>query len=208
VSETLTKPKVPAEYRGLARLFHDEVKRVDVRLDRAVAAIAAPLRARLRRHPRLRDEQVAIATKLYARDVPAAFRLGEIEVTPDRDAFEIAELRVTATWINATAWDSDAHEPGVAIARYAMALDHGRLAMRWTPRAIVSMHAIGRWHERSGLRDHAMLLRDLSVLAAADDADEKVATPDGGFWLGAMQVMGDVHKVPVHARNVRTWVGD
>jgi hypothetical protein len=211
VLASLDQSKVPAEYRGLARLFRDEVKAVDVRLDRTLVTIAAPLNARLRRHPRLRHEQIAIAVKLYGRDVPAAFRLGEVEVHPDRDAFEITETRLTATWMNATAWrDDDATEQGIAVARFALAMRPRRgMAQVWTPVALISAHAIGRWFSRTGLRDHAALVRDLAVLAlAADDGDDRVATPVGGCWLGAVETMRGAGKVTARARNVRTWVGD
>jgi hypothetical protein len=40
VPATADKPRVPAEYRGLARVFRDEVKRIDKVMDRALAAIA------------------------------------------------------------------------------------------------------------------------------------------------------------------------
>jgi hypothetical protein len=205
----IDQSKVPAEHRGLARVFRNEVRAVDVRMDAALAAIAAPLNARLRRHPRLRHEQVAIAVKLYRMTVPAAFRLGEVEVTPDRDAFEIAEMRLTATWLNATAWrDDDATEQGIAIARLVLAMRPRRgMVQVWTPCALVSAHALGRYFERTGLRDHTSLVRDLAVLAdAADAGDDRVATTDGGCWLGSMQTMRGAGKVTARARNVRTWV--
>jgi hypothetical protein len=208
VSATLERPKVPAEFRGLARLFRDEVKRVDVRMNEALAAIARPLVARLRRHPRLRHELIAAAVKIYHATTPAEFRLGEIEVNPDRDAFLIAETRATATWINIAAWNNDdATEPGVAVARFALAMRPGRgMVQAWIPRGIVSLHALARRLERGADRSHDALLADLAVLTAAGADDDRMATPSGGFWLGPMEVMGGTDKVTARARNVRTWV--
>jgi hypothetical protein len=206
---TADKPRVPAEYRGLTRLFREEVRAVDEAFDRALATIAAPLIARLRRHHRLRHELVAAAVHRYRRTAPAAFRLGEVSVMPDRDAFEIAEVRLTATWINSTTWDSDAHEPGVAVARASLAMRPGRgMVQEWMPIAICSAHGIGRWFERTGLRDHGMLVRDLAVLAAAGDDGDHVATPDGGYWLGSVIIMGGTDKVTARARHIRTWVDE
>jgi hypothetical protein len=199
---------VSADYRGLARRFRDDVRATDARMDRVVATIIAPLLARLRRHPRLREEQIAIAAKLYARDVPAAFRISEtVEVCGDRAHFSISEVRFTATWMNSTEWiDTAALEPGIAVVRYALALVNGRLEKHWTPSALVSMHGLSRWFERTGLRDHAALMRDLAVLASSADESEKVRTVGGGYWLGATETMGGTDRVTARARNVRTWV--
>ena len=78
--------------------------------------------------------------------------------------------------------------------------------MHWVPVAIVSLHALARWFERSGLRDHAALLTALAVLAdAAEDGDE-VETPDGGRWLGGIEPMRGTDRQTAHARNIRTWL--
>ena len=90
---------------------------------------------------------------------------------------------------------------------YALALVKGRLVKLWTPRALVSLHALGRHLERTGLRDHDRLLADLAVLADdAGDEGGKVPTPDGGCWLGPMQKVGGSDGVSARARTVRTWV--
>jgi hypothetical protein len=208
VSVTLDRPKVPAEFRGAARLFRNEVKRVDEVMDPALAAIAKPLVARLRRHPRLRRELVAAAVHQYRRTIPAAFRFGEIEVTPDRDKFAIRETRLTATWINAVSWHPDAVEAGIAIASCKLTMrPKVGLVHIWKPRAIISLHAIARWFERSGSRDHERLLADLAVLTALGDDCDHVATP-GGFWRGEMETMEGKDKLTTTARNVRTFVGE
>jgi hypothetical protein len=67
------------------------------------------------------------------------------------------------------------------VASCAVALVNGRLTVRWTPYATVSMHAPGRWFERTSIRDHAMLVRDLAILALAPDEGDHVPT------LGAPQ---------------------
>jgi hypothetical protein len=96
---TLEAPRVGAEFRGLARRFRNEVQAEDVRLEKALPAVTAPLVARLRRHPRLRHELVVAAVHLHRKLVPATFRLGEIMAIPSRDEFAIIETRLTATWM-------------------------------------------------------------------------------------------------------------
>jgi hypothetical protein len=203
---TIERPKVPAEFKGLARRFRNEVKRTDEVMDKALAIIARPLVARLRRHTRLRHELVAAAVHQYRRTVPVEFRFGEVELNADRDAFEIAETRATATWINSRDWDSDATEAGVAIARCSLAMrPRVGLVHVWMPRAIVSMHALARRIERGADRSHAALLADLAVLASSADDGDHVAT-SGGFWRGEVEVMQGTDKVTTKARNVRTWI--
>jgi len=52
--------------------------------------------ARLRRHPKLRDEQIAGAAKTYMREVRAAFRISKtVDLCPDRALFSIGETRLT-----------------------------------------------------------------------------------------------------------------
>jgi len=48
------------------------------------------------------------------------------------------------------------------VARRTLALVNGRLTVHLAPHAIVSLHALGRWFERTGLRDHDALVRDLT----------------------------------------------
>jgi hypothetical protein len=78
----------------------------------------------------------------------------------------------------------------------------------WPPIGIVSAHAVGRWFERTGLRDHAMLLRDLAVLVDAGDDGDRVATPEDGSWLGGVEPMRGSDGSIARARSIRTWVGD
>jgi hypothetical protein len=169
----------------LARVFRDCVKAEDRQFDKTALAIAAPLRTRLKRHPRLRHEQIAGTIQRWRASIPATFRLGDVDVVPERDAFSLSENRLTATWMAADEWDDpDYREPGVAIARFSLTLHLRRLNGRWTPSAVISLHALARAIERSGLRDHDLLTAELAVLASAPADGEEVATPSGGYWIG------------------------
>jgi hypothetical protein len=195
---------VPAEFAGLTRLFRGEVLATDALFDKAIATIAKPLHSRLRSHPKLRHEAIAGASRLYRLIVPMAFRFGAVEIMPDRAAFAICETRVTVSWINNTVWnDADYVEPGVALARFSLTLMDGKLREQWLPIAIVSFHAMSRWFERTGKRDHAVLLGDLATLLDADDADDEVET-DHGLWIGSRVVMKSKSGKAI-ARSVRTF---
>jgi hypothetical protein len=129
VSATLLRPavpRVPVEYVGLARRFRDAVQAIDTETDRALAAITAPLRARARRHPKLRHEQIAQAERVYRGTVPSDFRIGTIAIDRDRASFRIAETRICPTWMNDCAWqDVRYREPGVALSSYTIAPSEG-----------------------------------------------------------------------------------
>jgi hypothetical protein len=206
VSAALTHsgPRVSAEFRGLTRLFRDRVRAVDMQFEQALVAVLAPLRERLKRHPRLREEQVKIAVLTYRREIPTEFRLGELTITPDRDCFEVRETKLIATWFNAVAWgDDDQREPGVALAKYLLKLEHGRLKIGWTPIALVSAHALGQYVERTGNRAHASLVADLAVLADAGADGDHIAVGDG-WWVGGSVFVRGKNGI-VSSRAIRTY---
>jgi hypothetical protein len=208
MSATLDRTRVPPEYTGRARVFRDRVREADEVMDRVLASIAAPLNARLKRHPRLRHELIAAAVKLYYGLVPAVYRLGTVEVTPSRDDFAVREVRVTATWMHSPMWaGADPIEPGVALCNFAFAMRGRKMTETWTPIALISLHALSRWFERTRCVEHGMLLRDLTTLIGAGVDGDRVPTPDG-CWRGSVGPMFDVHGVRTGARSVRTWAPD
>jgi hypothetical protein len=153
---------------------------------------------------RLRPEQARIAALAYRRTVPGDFRLGELTINPDRDAFTVSETRLTATWFTASTWvHGDTREPGVTLAAFGVCLDHGRLQVRWTPVAVVSAHALGRRLERGAVHSHAALAADLALLADAGPEGDRVPAGDG-WWIGGVVQMQGRHGISV-ARAVRTF---
>jgi hypothetical protein len=207
VSAVLThsSPRVSAEARGKVRLFRAEVRAADTRFEAALASVLTPLRERLRHHVRLREEQARIAALAYCRTVPSEFRIGELTLHPDRDRFLAQETRLISTWFNSVAWDDDAaREPGVALVTYTVRLERGRLRVSWEPIAAISAHALARHFERTGNRDHGVLVRDLAVLADAGADGDQVPAGDG-YWMGSTVQMQGRHGVINSARSVRTF---
>jgi hypothetical protein len=201
---THSGPRVSAEFRGLARVFRAEVRAVDMRFEAALAALLQPLRERLKRHPRLREEQVKIAALAYRRETPGEFRLGALTIIPDRGHFMVQETRLIATWFNATAWgDDDAREPGVALVTYTVRLERGWLRVGWVPLAIISGHALARRLERGRDRARAALVADLALLADAGADGDRIAVGDGWWVGGSVFVQGKVGIV--RCRAVRTF---
>jgi hypothetical protein len=185
--------RVPPEFRGLARVFLQEVAAVDADAIAAIAAVNAMLRRRLTKNPHLRREQVREIRQAWERTVPTAF-LFERQFSGDHRRLLIAELRISATGWHDDKWEHSTPEQGLSLCALSIDTRMARL-FQTTPRASVSMHALGRWFQRTGSRDHDQLVRDLRALAtfaAADapplaDEDAKtevtIACPTGK-WVG------------------------
>ena len=132
--------RVPFEFIGPARVFRDKVKVVDTAMDEALVVITAPLRARLKRHHKLRTEMLADTTRRYNALVPAEFRIGEVEGTKHKTEFAIVETRLSASLLHCIAWvDPEIREPGVTICKFTFSVHKGRLQRRWTPTCNVSI---------------------------------------------------------------------
>jgi hypothetical protein len=195
---------VPAEHLGQARLFRDSVRREDLLIEAAMDTMAAPLNERLRRKPLLRPETPMGVLRIWAQTVPTGFRIGPSRVQPARAEFAIVETRITVSWLNDRAWENDEHERGLAVCNVVFAVHGGRLIRQWQPVVNVSFHGLGRWFERTGKRQHELLLADLTTLAEApDDAGEKVYCPPRGIWLGdVIDAFDDTARRGVKLRNV------
>jgi hypothetical protein len=206
MSETIEYRPVGAEARGLARVFRQQVVEVDAAFQAALAPILAPLRARLRRHPKLRPEQVAEVERVYTRTIPQKFRVGRIEGAKTKVEFALREVRLTASWLIDHGWNDPSKEKGVSLCRYVLAVQSGRLIEGWTPLASISPHALGRWHERSGQRDHDALFGDISMLSNLDSDVTEVPTA-GGRWLGVSDTASNDGQ-PCRIFNCRTWLAN
>jgi hypothetical protein len=156
--------KLPAEYRGLARVFRQQVECEDHVLGRVLVAILEPLRARLERHPNrgLRAEQVAAAVRRYRGETPATFRIGAVTVVEHPRRFSIEEQRLAATWHTDLAWENGGEEVGVAVCTVQLALRDGVIGGEWHALALVSLHALGRRLERGADPSYAALFADLA----------------------------------------------
>jgi hypothetical protein len=206
VLDAATSSRVPAEFTGAARVFRTAVQAEDRVVDRALNVIARPLKERLRRHPKLRPEQPMGVLRQWAQSVPTGFLLGHPHVVCLRTEFAITEHRISSSWLYNDEWNNDERERGLSVCRFVFAVRRGKLTLRWTPVACVSLHAMGRWFERSGLREHEALTAALAVLVETDESLERVNTRDG-FWLGGVvEAMNDAEHKGVKLRNVRTWL--
>jgi hypothetical protein len=197
-----TRP--PSEFVGLARLFRNEIKRVDTQFEQALRAIAAPLKARLKRHIKLRDEMVADAIRRYQTTVPAAYRYGPLAIVRDRARFGIGEVRLCATWLREQRWEGeDPTEPGIAVARMGLEMFGCKLVLPCRPLGVVSLHALARRIERGEDRSHEALVRDLGLLIDAGPDGTRVECRDGAWIGGLIPMQGENTRGEV--RHIRTF---
>jgi hypothetical protein len=104
-----------------------------------------------------------------------------------------------------TGWVDVYDEQGVAVTRVEVKQEGRKLHQRWGPYALVSLHGLARWFERSSHRDHSLLVRDLALLVEAPPERDAVRTPDG-FWLGEVRPMKSAKDRTQGIRSVRTFV--
>ena len=93
----------------------------------ALAALTAPLRARLKRHPKLRPEQIAGVERAYTRTIPAKFTVGGIPGAKTKSEFAVTETRLTASWLIDWTWEDREKKRGLSVCKLILAVQGGRL---------------------------------------------------------------------------------
>ena len=84
------------------------IKLADAATDDALTEVTAPLRARLKRHPKLRAEMLPDFAREYQRLIPTQFRIGKTEGVKDRTSFVIVERRLCGSWLTDDRWTEGA----------------------------------------------------------------------------------------------------
>lgn len=189
--------QVPAEYRGQARQFRLAMLACDLDYERAVKAIVAPLKARLRRKPTLRREHVIDTVRAWKALPHRQYQLRPVETLHEsEDELEIAEVRLAAGRILNPDWDSD--ELGLIVTRVGLRVANGRLAKSLQGSVVISGHALGRRFER-------VRAADRSADAVIADIDALVGRADNvRGWRGVDFVAND-YGTARQMRDIRTW---
>jgi hypothetical protein len=202
---TSYRSRVGAEFLGLARVFRQTVVAADAELNAALRPIVVPLMRRLERKTSLRPD-TAIDTARVWEGMTAGqrFRLGFTANANDGRSLTIDEVRVSSISFRDNSWDDPSWEPGVSITKVSLTAD-GQLKLQVTPLVVTSLHSLGRYIERSGNRDHDLLVADLLPLLQAT-RDERIAAGPGAWLGGLRKVYGADDKRCFVVRNVRTYV--
>jgi hypothetical protein len=197
------RPRVGAEFVGLARVFRQAVMAEECRVTAMLPCVINPVTQRLARKPRLRREQEIDFLRGW-RGVPSRFRLSFDDTRDADDCLVATEVRLGSLQLRFRDWMD--WESGVSITRVRVTTNRA-MVFHAAPYVILSLHALARWFERTGRRTHEELLADIAPLATANEEDDSVHTRVG-VWIGEFRMLATGNDTQFDVRAVRTYVGN
>ncbi len=185
-----------AEHRGMAREFRQRIANEDPPTERAMDKIYVPLRRMMLRQSVARPGVLAEAARAWCDDIPTVGRLALEVETRGKSHLVIRELRLSGATLTLSDWD-DATEPGVAVLLVGLSINRRHLEVHHVLLAVVGIHAIGRFYQRSLDNSYEALTQALKRMASpadgvsvADGAGFSCSVP-GGRWVGLVKRQGD-----------------
>ena len=183
---TTTSAPVGAEFTGRARQFRAAIDGEDARIPGIVAAIMRPLKARFERGKRThREARLIDAARAWRRQIPTQGRL-DLAVERDKTVLKIREWRVSAGTFRFCAWPDKGREPDIGIVSLTLDVGPGLLVSATQELASISLHALGRWHQRSfNVGDDALrcdllaIAREHAGILAGEWSDFRIAAAQG-----------------------------
>jgi hypothetical protein len=208
--------RLSTECVGRARDFIRRVAAEDTQFLRLYAALLRPVKDRHARHPgrKLRPEMLTELGRRWRNEAPKRFRIAfAVHVNGAKGAITERRLGIgRMERIDDPDWTG--HEDGVWICEARFVAGNDGASSHHALLANFSLHAIGRWFQRSGRLADELLMRDMNLVANIDIGKHpggggvKVVTDqDGGGWRGRLAMVEDgerEHRLIV----VRTWLPD
>jgi hypothetical protein len=189
MSATITRTHVPSEYLGQARQFRNQVIAEFELLSTALDIATRDIRRRARHHPAIRKEHLVDLRRSWA-NLPRRFRLSD-EFDGDHNRFYLAMHQCRgALWSDATWHDADQAELGITVCTIALMWHGDRYEQRVISQSVIGLHALARWHQRSGCTETDGLVQDLRPMGYADTNMGRVLC-SRGTWLCAPAKMPD-----------------
>jgi hypothetical protein len=186
--------RVPFEFLGLGRRFRDQIADADDNAVRTMIGVFTPLARRADRSAVPRPESLQDAVRTWRQKMPSLGLL-DSKVELSRRDLTIREVRVGAGTTCAT-WNPAMDEPVISILMVDLHIAKGICRLMVDTVALLPLHALGRWFQRSLVNSNAALLADLAQLAAAYGKilDTNAATgdrkfhwsADSGHWAGSV----------------------
>ena len=174
--------QVPREFVGQAREFFRQLAADDVVAQRETRRITTSLGPVIRAGGTLRPQQLARASIAWTEKIPVTGRL-RLEIDLKKKSLHIRELRAIAAETIFDGWAENETEPGIALAARKMEVIPDHFGYDPILLAGISLHALGRWFQRSFHPTRAALLTDLQALAMGA-TDTRLGTP-GEFEVAA-----------------------
>ena len=206
---------VPAEFRGLARVFRDRFAAEDRASGETVSRLDARIRTRVKGgNPIPRRDTLTGAARGWRERLPPLSRLAlEIDLQQRGKALTIREMRLSSSEYRDAAWTEA--ERGLVVMMIGLACGPFRYEFTKHTLCHVSHHALARRMERGSDTSDAAIKRDLKLLGqaqhgladAANGTDFTVPVP-GGNWLGNVALMRNPRGSFDVALAVRTYLAD
>jgi hypothetical protein len=157
--------RVPFEFLGLGRRFREQMADADDRAVRAMIGVFTPLARRADRSAAPRPESLQDAARFWRHEMPCTGLL-DSKIQLSRRDLSIREVRVGAGTTCAT-WNAAVDEPVISILLVDLQVTKGICRLMVETAALLPLHALGRWYQRSLDNSDAALLADLAQLAGA-----------------------------------------
>ncbi len=155
--------RLPAEWRGRARLLRDKIAEAHDHWFQAVTALTEPLQPRDGFTPQFTQETLRITAARW-QNLPEWGRLRIASKLRNRSHLQIVETRLCPFRVMMQDWDDS--EPSVAVMLTVLDL---RLPSFYRESGqvlgAIGLHALGRRYERGADRSDGAVLRDLFAIA-------------------------------------------
>jgi hypothetical protein len=205
--------RVPPEFLGKARAFRERIVEAEPAVTAVMNKAYDPLGERARRKARPRPELIAGAARTWSQEMPTVGRLGACSIRKkSRYQVTIREVRLLSGELSRDDWADGAVDPGLSIAFLELQAGEGGCTLVTDIVVLLSLHALGRWFQRSLDDSEAALLADLAQLAAGYGSileehgrtlnAEFRAPVSGGVWAG--EVMRWYSAATQHEERVAT----
>lgn len=207
--------RVPFEYLGRGRCFREKLAVADDRATGTMISIFTSLARRADRSPIPRCELLTGAERRWLREMPA-FGLLDSKIIRSGRNLQIREVRSGVGTVP-VGQEGEDREAVIAIVSVELLVAKGicQLATRTT--ALISLHALARWYQRSFDNGETTLWSDLRSLAAKTasilesrstlNSQRFSCRVSSGEWVGSFSERpGEITGHPEQVLNVRTFI--
>lgn len=206
---------VPFEFLGLGRAFREQIVDADDRALKTMIDVFRPLARRADRSADSRPELLQDAVRFWRQKMPSVGLL-DSKIQISRRDLHIREVRVGAGTACAP-WNAATDEPVISIVLVELRVAKEVCLLMVDTVALLPLHALGRWYQRSLANNDAALFADLAQLACAYGeilrnhsalGNRKFLGPaSSGLWAGSVaERLSEATGRQEQVLNVRTFV--
>jgi hypothetical protein len=208
---TQDQDRIPTQFRGLARAFRSKVLANAEAVTADMKAISKAAGTNFaRKYAGMRPDRALDATAARWRALPTD---GSLSLSIDRKpgVLDIVDVRMTGSHVLYIPEYGEVDELSLVVMIVSLTIGPKKCYWSTVPIASISLHALGRWMQRSAKTDDQSLMRDLQVLALAAvnlrDQPGDFSVPAGdGQWTGMVGGLQEPDGKLSPAVHVRTFL--